>query len=229
MKIKIASVEDGIDNVGFRKISSYVQLICPDTEVYYVTTGNVRAISKRFFPSSFDGLDDDDIKAIAEALADADIVGLSAMTPYSSTVKRIIAEIRKVNDQAFVIWGGIHAIVHPEDAILHADAICTGEGEFALRGFSNHSSQALFTPHHDCRTEKSNRQAPTHLYYRVSRRQLYGTARKNSAGDLRSIQEGDRTFLRRAGVDSQLRQRREDEDSDCGGNESGAHGNTIGK
>jgi radical SAM superfamily enzyme YgiQ (UPF0313 family) len=33
----------------------------------------------------------------------------------------------------YQIWGGIHPIIHPEDAILaDVDAICTGEGEFAF-------------------------------------------------------------------------------------------------
>jgi len=32
----------------------------------------------------------------------------------------------------FIPWGGIHPIIHPEDAIT-ADAICTGEGEFAFQ------------------------------------------------------------------------------------------------
>ena len=31
--------------------------------------------------------------------------------------------------------GGIHPIIVPEDAIQHADAICTGEGEFAFAEF----------------------------------------------------------------------------------------------
>jgi radical SAM superfamily enzyme YgiQ (UPF0313 family) len=33
----------------------------------------------------------------------------------------------------YIIWGGIHAIINPEDAITaEVDAICTGEGEFAF-------------------------------------------------------------------------------------------------
>jgi radical SAM superfamily enzyme YgiQ (UPF0313 family) len=35
-----------------------------------------------------------------------------------------------------MIWGGIHPIIHPEDAITaEVDAICTGEGEFAFEEF----------------------------------------------------------------------------------------------
>ena len=52
---------------------------------------------------------------------------------YSKTVKRIIAQIRILKHKSFIIWGGIHAIVHPEDAIKYADAVCTGEGEFSFQ------------------------------------------------------------------------------------------------
>jgi radical SAM superfamily enzyme YgiQ (UPF0313 family) len=48
---------------------------------------------------------------------------------------RIIATIRELNSKAYIVWGGIHPIIHPEDAIKHADAICTGEGEFAFKNF----------------------------------------------------------------------------------------------
>ena len=47
----------------------------------------------------------------------------------------IIASIRKLNSKAYIVWGGIHPIIHPEDAIKHADAVCTGEGEFAFKNF----------------------------------------------------------------------------------------------
>ena len=57
------------------------------------------------------------------------------MTHYSTTVHKLIAEIRKINSKTYIVWGGIHAIVHPEDAIKHADAVCTGEGEFAFETF----------------------------------------------------------------------------------------------
>ena len=76
-----------------------------------------------------------DIFKVAEYMSKADIVGFSSMTQYSTTVHKIIAEIRKLNPKAYIIWGGIHAIIEPEDAIKHADAVCTGEGEFAFKSF----------------------------------------------------------------------------------------------
>ena len=57
------------------------------------------------------------------------------MTQYSTTVYKIIAKIRQLNPNAYIVWGGIHPIIQPEDAIKYADAVCTGEGEFAFKTF----------------------------------------------------------------------------------------------
>jgi radical SAM superfamily enzyme YgiQ (UPF0313 family) len=48
----------------------------------------------------------------------------------------VIRRVRELNPSAFIMWGGIHPIIQPEDAILApVDAICTGEGEFAFEEF----------------------------------------------------------------------------------------------
>lgn len=135
MKINLVSVEDGIDNIGFRKLSAFVKQRYPDTGIYYVTTGNLRSLRRVISMRGVEPLGSPDIEAIARQLAVADIVGFSSMTPYAADTARIIAAVRRINPRAVIVWGGIHAIVEPEDAILHADAVCTGEGEFAFQRF----------------------------------------------------------------------------------------------
>lgn len=135
MKINLVSVEDGIDNIGFRKLSAYVKKLYPDTGIHYVTTGNLRSLGRVLKMQGVDPLESGDIRSIAANVAAADIVGFSSMTPYAAATAEIIADVRRINPQAVVVWGGIHAIVEPEDAILHADAVCTGEGEFAFAQF----------------------------------------------------------------------------------------------
>ena len=55
------------------------------------------------------------------------------MTGYADLTHRVIKRIRELNPSTYMIWGGIHPIIQPEDAILaDVDAICTGEGEFAF-------------------------------------------------------------------------------------------------
>jgi len=132
MKINLVSIEDGIDNIGFRKIAAFVKAKYPETGIHYVTTGNLRSFAKAVRMRGVDSFKQDEIDEIALHIADARVVAFSAMTPYAAVTAAIIAAVRKSNPAALIVWGGIHAIIEPEDAILHADAVCTGEGEFAF-------------------------------------------------------------------------------------------------
>ena len=135
LSISLACIEDGLDNIGFRKFSSYIKSVHGKTSVAYIPTGNVRSFIKYLTEQGSGELTDKDIHLVAKSLAESDLVGLSSMSQYSTTVHKIIAEIRIINPKSYIVWGGIHAIVHPEDAIKHADAVCTGEGEFAFETF----------------------------------------------------------------------------------------------
>jgi len=133
--VRLACVEDGLDNIGFRKFAAYVKLIHPNTKAAYVPNGNVRGYIKLMSEKSYNVLNEEDIHRIAKFLAEGDLVGLSSMTPYSETVVKIIDKVRVLNPESYIVWGGIHPIIYPEDAIKHADAACTGEGEFAFKTF----------------------------------------------------------------------------------------------
>ncbi len=135
MKIKLLTIEDGLNNTGFRKIAAYIKSLNADTDVYYVVTGNVRSFAYHLMTRGANTLSGADVEKIAATVADADIVGFSAMTQYANATAEIIAAIRRRNPKAYIVWGGIHPIIEPDDAILHADAICTGEGEFAFEAF----------------------------------------------------------------------------------------------
>ena len=141
MKIKLLTLEDGLANPGFRKFAAYAKSINPDTDSYFVITGNYRSFRHLLFkanskePVARNALSAPDIERVADEISDADIVGLSSMTQYSEVTEQLIDAVRRKNPKAFIIWGGIHPIIQPEDAIKHADAICTGEGEFAFKKF----------------------------------------------------------------------------------------------
>ena len=135
MDIRLVCVEDGLDNYGFRKVSSYIKTIHQNTKITYIPTGNLRNVIKVIKEEGAGQLTHKDLYNAAKFLAEGDLVGFSSMTQYSTTVHELIAHIRKINSNTFIVWGGIHAIVHPEDAIKHADAVCTGEGEFAFKNF----------------------------------------------------------------------------------------------
>jgi len=134
----MVSVEDGIIATGFRKMAAYVERLNPDTSIFYVGTKTYRSLWKalRRDTGGVEELTEDDIDRIAAGLAGADIVAFSSMTGYSAVTKRLAARVRRISPQSFVMWGGIHPIIYPEDAIqADVDAICTGEGEFAFDEF----------------------------------------------------------------------------------------------
>ncbi len=135
MQVRLVCVEDGLENIGFKKFAAYVCSIHQNTKVAFVPTGNVYSLIKHITEKGGGDLKENDIHAVAKFLAEGDLIGLCSMTQYSTTVYKIIAAIRHINPSAYIVWGGIHAIIHPEDAIKHADAVCTGEGEFAFKKF----------------------------------------------------------------------------------------------
>ncbi|HVF80139.1 MAG TPA: radical SAM protein [Solirubrobacteraceae bacterium] len=135
MRIKMVSLEDGITSCGFRKMAAFVARINEDTESCYVSTNRYRNIRNglRGTLGSAGSLEDEDIDLAARHLIEADVVGLSSMTGYAELTRRLITRVKELDPSTYVIWGGIHAIIQPEDAILaDVDAICTGEGEFAF-------------------------------------------------------------------------------------------------
>jgi anaerobic magnesium-protoporphyrin IX monomethyl ester cyclase len=136
--IKMVCLEDGITSCGFRKMAAYAVRLNPDTEAYYVTTNRYRGIRNALFGGLGSGgdLNDEEVAEVAQGLAGADVVGFSSMTGYADLTHRIMRRLRQLDPSTFIIWGGIHPIIHPEDAITgEVDAICTGEGEFAFEEF----------------------------------------------------------------------------------------------
>jgi anaerobic magnesium-protoporphyrin IX monomethyl ester cyclase len=138
MKIHLVSLEDGITATGFRKFGGHVERLNPATKFFYIGTNTYRSFWRSFSRSMGNTREftDADVDVMAHGLKDADIVGLSCMTGYSALAKRVSKRLREIAPNVFQIWGGIHPIIYPEDAIqADVDAICTGEGEFAFEEF----------------------------------------------------------------------------------------------
>ena len=70
---------------------------------------------------------DEEIEDIDFENIGADLVALTAMTVQADRAYEIAHEFRKRGVK--VVIGGIHASVLPDEAMLHADAVCVGEGE----------------------------------------------------------------------------------------------------
>lgn len=138
MKIALVCIEDGLTSCGFRKMAAYVEQHEQAVRVYYMVTDQFRSLSSYFRGKGRNTgtLDEPTIRQVSQSLLEFDVVGFSSMTGYADPTKGIIREIVKHKERPYLIWGGIHPIIHPEDAIQSGvDAICTGEGEFAFQEF----------------------------------------------------------------------------------------------
>ncbi len=106
------------------------------------------------------------IKIIDEAVEDidfefdADIVGITCMTPLAPRTYEIAAKFRKRN--IVVVIGGIHASMMPDEAADYADCVVVGEAEELwsqlLKDFSAGRLQKRYSA--DCRPDISYLPAP---------------------------------------------------------------------
>jgi radical SAM superfamily enzyme YgiQ (UPF0313 family) len=135
----MVSFEDGITATGFRKMGAFVERVNPDTKFFYVGTNSYRGFWKSitrktgtaiaFAPEQVDEI----ARGIVGQDGGADLIAVSCMTGYSDTAKKVIARVRQLSPEAYIMWGGIHPIIYPENAIeADVDAICIGEGELAF-------------------------------------------------------------------------------------------------
>jgi anaerobic magnesium-protoporphyrin IX monomethyl ester cyclase len=135
MHIRMVSLEDGITSCGFRKMAAYAARVNRDTEAFYVTTARYKTIRNGVTGGRGSGSDlsDNEVDEVAHGLVGADMLGFSSMTGYADLTRRVVKRVRELDPSVYMVWGGIHPIIHPEDAITaEVDAICTGEGEFAF-------------------------------------------------------------------------------------------------
>ena len=132
VKINFVCVEDSLIAVGYRKMAAVMKSVNPDTNLFYVN------LSRRSFINRITAKQQERdfgawVSDIAEGVAHADIVAFSSMSDYCELVAAVIGEVKRINPEAFVVWGGCHPIIAPQDAIASdADAICAGEGEHAF-------------------------------------------------------------------------------------------------
>ena len=138
MRIRMVSLEDGITACGFRKMAAYVVRLNDDTEAFYVTTQRYKSVRGAITGARGGGgeLSDEEVDEVAHGLLGTDLIGFSSMTGYADLTRRLASRVRQLDPSIYMVWGGIHPIIHPEDAITaDVDAICVGEGEFAFEEF----------------------------------------------------------------------------------------------
>lgn len=132
MKINLVCVEDALIAIGFRKIAAVVKKANPDTQTFYIPL-SLRSLINRITSKQQAAATEEWVGEIAQVIAQADLIGFSSMSDYAELVARIAARVKAINPSVYIVWGGCHPIIVPEDAIqAHVDAICTGEGELVF-------------------------------------------------------------------------------------------------
>ena len=66
-----------------------------------------------------------------KALGDEELIGITCFSEHYTKVVSLIENIKK-DFNTPIIWGGVHAILRPEDCIKYADIVCVGEAEYTL-------------------------------------------------------------------------------------------------
>lgn len=72
---------------------------------------------------------------IVQRVKDADVIGITAMTPAVNSAIKIAKEIKGENPEPTIILGGPHATILPEDTLTKVreiDIIVRGEGEITI-------------------------------------------------------------------------------------------------
>lgn len=134
MIVKLVLFEDGVCNIGFRRISALTKAKYQLVEAYIYNIGGVSTyLRNAFIRKRQDNIRTESDIAInpefVKEIAGADVIGFSGASKYAMHIKRTISLVRALNNRSFIVWGGVHATVFPEDAIQYADAVCVGEGE----------------------------------------------------------------------------------------------------
>jgi len=111
-------------NIGARHLSSLSKVHGYDTHMFFVGA----FLKNDIFPPT-----DADIEVLTDVIANEvkpDVVGISvSCSAFFITSLKINERLRDKGYSGLIAWGGIHAILCPEDCIESADVVFTGEAE----------------------------------------------------------------------------------------------------
>ncbi len=74
-----------------------------------------------------------------------DLIGISLMSIEFYPAKNLTRLLKKSFNTP-IVWGGVHALIKPEECIRYADYVCTGEGEHVIVCLIEHLEALQDTP-----------------------------------------------------------------------------------
>lgn len=123
MKIALIMVKGNVYSFQNR---SFLFKYFPDS----LTLGTLHAIVKKHFPEIEIEVYDETVETLNLEKINADIVGLSAITPAVKKAYEYAKYFKTKNTTAFL--GGAHATLFPEDALKHCDSVVCGLADETL-------------------------------------------------------------------------------------------------
>lgn len=123
-KVTLISVDKYGPSMGVRFLSAVLKQAGYETVVIFV----VGAVTRDIAMGQAAALSDKVHQEIATLAKESLYIGVSTFTATYHKAKEITEQLKTRLDIP-VIWGGVHAIVKPEECLKTADMICTGEGE----------------------------------------------------------------------------------------------------
>lgn len=81
-----------------------------------------------------------------QALAECDVVGISAITRTAPQSYELADELKRVNPRIKIIFGGPHTTTLPEEALQHGDIVVLHEGDHTIRDVIDRLDDSLDAP-----------------------------------------------------------------------------------
>jgi anaerobic magnesium-protoporphyrin IX monomethyl ester cyclase len=123
----------GVENIGIRLLASLLKKSGHRVSIIFL---------KKWVNNNIKPPTADEILELLSLLRELKpkIIGIGFGSPYLKIAIEITKKISEVMD-SFIIWGGIHPTICPEDCIEFADAVCVGEGEYPMQELADRISK----------------------------------------------------------------------------------------
>ncbi len=133
MKVSLISVYENVVSYGLRSLSAVLKEAGFEMRMVFLPR-ETEGLSYEGFRYAYA---EKNLDQLAELVGDSDLIGISLMTNYFDNAVQVTRHLRD-RVEAPIVWGGIHPTLRPEECLQHADLVCVGEGEEALRELAQH-------------------------------------------------------------------------------------------
>lgn len=120
MNIAFLALGTDLASMSSRTLSAYARSLGHKSRILFIPSElSLRAYSQAT------------LEGVTDLIKDCDLVGITVFTSQYRLSAQITEHIKSTT-RIPVLWGGIHAMIRPDECLQHADGICMGEGESFL-------------------------------------------------------------------------------------------------